>query len=515
MKVFLAIIKSPYTVAKWSVKGSIRGVKGAMAIQHGVRNWGKKEKGSYGDAAFAEEKKLAKLGHFENKGFLACVTRRGKPVFTHPERTALIIAPPGIGKSQHFIAHIHAVMERPFERIPHFVIGDAMGELWRNTRDALEAKGVRCIRLDMRNPDEWTKYDILSHLDSDWRKRFQYGEKLGALCELLVPKDADSRNSHFVDFPRLLLKCVITVNVKYEGNSKPLGSLISELISPEKRAALIERAKVYEDEFITATLETMAKMDGKPEGISMMSSSLRKLEGWHDEALRELTNYGRDEEGFYTRGWTFRDLFSADQPTAVFVVNGGSKAGADFARVAFGNAINALSDMYQDTSGPPKRDVEFIIDEAGWLGYCEAVSSAYARYRKAGARLRLCFLSSDELKKTYPDWETIWAGSDTLAFGGTNDLFFLQKVSQLAGEYTVHSKSLSESDKGSSRGRSEHPRRLVKEDEIRAKDDGEVLVLLKNMVVDGLKPWRIGKDGPDYLVRERPFLLKRLFQFGK
>lgn len=513
MKSLLAIILSPYTVSKWSAKGAIRGVKVAMTIQRGVMTWRKKDRPTYGNAAFADEKRLSAIGAFSNSGFLACVTGNGKKVFTHPERTVLMIAPPGIGKSQHFISHIRTVAERTDANLPHMVLGDAMGEIWRSTQPILEARGYRCIRLDMNRPDEWTKFDVLSHLDPDWRKRFKYGQDLEALCALLVADEAGSKQPHFVNFARLFLKCVITVNVKYEGNSKPLGSLISELISPARRAALVERAKAYDDEYVTATLDTMAKMDGKPEGVSMISTILRKLESWNDDALRELTNYGMDDEGFYTRGWTFRDLFAGDQPTAVFVVSGGSKAGADFARVVYGNAINALSSMYLDTDGPPKRDVEVIIDEAGWIGYCNAVSDAFARFRKAGARIRLCFLSLAEFKSTYPDHETIWAGSDMLAFGGSNDLEYLKKVSELAGEYTVYTRSHSESERGSSRGRSEQPMRLQKADEIRGKEDDKVVVLLKNLVVDGYKPWRKTKDGKaiEYLGGKRPSFLKRLF----
>ncbi len=515
MQLLVAIIISPYTVARWVVKGSIGGVKAAIALQVAVKRWGKKDRPTYGDASFAEERKLKNLGYFENSGFLACVTRRGKPVFTHPERTVLMVAPPGIGKSQHFIAHIHAMMERADGQLPHLMLGDAVGELRIHTAAMLSARGYDCVFLDLREPDEWSKYDVLSHLKPDWHLRYQYADDLTSLCELIVPDEPGSRQPHFVDFARLLLKCAITVNVRYEGNSKPLGDIVLDLISETRRASLIERAKSYSDDYVTAALETMAKMDGKPEGISMMSTALRKLESWNDPALRELTTFGKDMDGDYIRGWTFGDVFSSEKPVAVFIRTGGKRVGGDFSRIVYGNAINALSSMYQDSGKPPAREVEFIIDEAGLTGYCNAISKAYARFRKAGARIRLCFLSYQEFKETYPDHETLLAGSDILAFGSTNDMQLLEKVSKLAGEYTVHSKSLSESDKGSSRGKSEHPRRLQKEDEIRAKADDEVLVLLKNIVVDGLKPWRIGKNGPEYLGSKRTFFLKRLFKLGK
>ncbi len=510
MFILRATIIWPLMVVWWFLTMLVKAIVFDMkdALQFPIYAWNKwrnPPSPTHGAASYATDKTLKKLGHFNNEGFLMGVTKSGKRVFTNPERSSIIMAPPGTGKSQHFIAALRAILERPANRLPFLIIGDADGELYRATAPLMGARGYNVMRLDAVEPDEWTKYDILSDIvpplltdptnDNKWR----YDRALDALGKLLVPDEPHSKQPHFVEFARLLLKSVMTVNIKYEGNNKPIGELVNELISETKRDDLFKRSKKYGDDVVTAALGVMGKMADKPEGLSMMSTSLRKLEAWNDAAVKELTSYGPDMHGNYTRGWNFHQFFTQDQPAVLFVRTGIDKAGGDLSRVIYGNAINTVAHIRNKTGKPLKRELELFLDEAGLTGYCEPIEIAYGRQRKAGVRVRMCFLSMREFKDTYVHADDMWNGSDAVIFGGGKDSKLNKEVSELAGEYTVENKGRSESRQGESRSHSEQPRRLIKPDEIRGLGYEQALMLLDSLIVKGRKPWRRGKRGIEYL----------------
>ncbi|ACI54457.1 Type IV secretory pathway VirD4 protein-like protein [Rhizobium leguminosarum bv. trifolii WSM2304] len=472
------------------------------AVQFPLAAWRKYKnppQPTHGNAKYEDDKSLRKRGYLGNHGFLACVTDKGRKVFTSPERTVVMLAPPGSGKSQHFLADLRAKMKRPDDKLPHLIIGDAADELYQNSAKDLAARGYQIFKIDLVEPEAWSKYDVLSGLDPSVTAEVLFGRQLDAICRLFVPDEPHSKQPHFYEFARLMVKCAITINVKYEGNNKPIGDILSELIDEDGRDEMIKRSKKYGDPIVTSTLKVMAKMQDKPEGLSMMSTSLRKLEGWLDPAIREITAFGEDIHGKYSRGWRFEQMLMHDKPVALFIHSGTNETAAGpMVRLIYGNAINAVSTLL-DTGKAMPRDLEVMVDEAGLAGNCAAISHAYNRLRKAGVRIRMCFLGLTEFKETYPNAMKILAGSDLVVFGGSNEQDLNQYASDLAGEYTVHSKSESESSSGESRGRSEQPRRLIKPSEVRGLAYDKALVFIDNLVVLGKKPWRKGKNGIEFL----------------
>lgn len=488
MRYMLTIFLTPLIVLAWGITMSWEAVKGSMRMLRLVRKWRDKDKPTHGDAHFADDKFLKRKGYFKPEGFFAGVSEKGRRIYTKPERNALMMAHPGAGKSQHFIAAIRAVLERPAEKLPFMLVGDADGEIYEATAKLFASAGYNIARIDAVQPEDWSRYDVLAELDPTDEDR--YDRALDAFCRLIITEEAGSKQPHFVDFARLLLKCVITVNVKYENNDKPINELIGELINSTKREELFKRSKKYGDDYVTAALDTMGKMEGKPEGLSMMSSSLRKLEGWNNAAVRKITSYGPDLQGSYTRGWNFDKFLRQEQPAVLFLRTGIEQSGGDLSRVVYGNAINAVANIRNITRQPLTRELEIFMDEGGLTGYCNAIENAYSRQRKSGVRLRMCFLSLKEFKDTYPSADTIINGCDLVVFGGGKDDDLARKVSDLIGDFTVESRSRSESDQGESKGVNEQPRRLIKPDEIRRLGEEEALLLLDNIVVRGRKPWK-------------------------
>lgn len=454
---------------------------------------------THGNAQYQTDKELKKNGYFKHHGFLACVTEKGRKVFTNPERTVMMFAPPGIGKSAHFIADIKSKMKRPSGKLPHLIIGDAADELYASCAKDLAARGYLTFKIDLVDPEGWSKYDVLSGLDIGVGAEYLFGRQMDAICRLFVPDEPGSKQPHFYEFARLLLKCAITVNVKFEGNNKPIAEIITELMDGGKRDDLLKRSKKYGDPIITAVLDTMGKMQEKTEGFSMMTTSLRKLEGWLDPAVAEVTSFGNDVAGNYKRGWRFEQMFMSKDPIALFIHSGTNEtASGPMVRMIYGNAINAVSTLL-DTGKKMTRELELLVDEAGLAGYCNAFPHAYNRLRKAGVRLRLCFLGLEEFKDIYPNAMKMLGGCDIVAFGGSNELSQYNYLSELAGEYTVQSRSESESSSGESKGRSEQPRRLIKPAEIRGLDYEKAIAFVDNRVVLGRKPWRKVKNGIHFL----------------
>src|SRR3954463_15427964 len=65
---------------------------------------GRKGPTTHGDADWATDKELRSAGNFDPRGILMAFTDSGKPVFAHPQRSVMVMAGPGQGKSQTALA---------------------------------------------------------------------------------------------------------------------------------------------------------------------------------------------------------------------------------------------------------------------------------------------------------------------------------------------------------------------------------------------------------------------------
>lgn len=480
-----------------SIPAFIWGSKNFLAA---VRKWRDRHEPTHGNASFSSVKELRRRGYLKPEGFLMCVMGRGrwrKPVkvYTRSERSVLFMAPPGAGKSQQLISDLQDVLKRPSAKLPFIVIGDAADEMFTRLGPQFSAAGYSIAKIDPTRPDEWTKYDILSGLTPN-RPYLLYNQ-VNAICEGVVPPDPNSKNRHFADFARLLLKCVILVDVKFEGNRRTIGQIIAILLNSEERETLLKRAVLYDDVVIRETLNTMQQMQAKAshEGMSMISTSLRYLDPWNDPAVREVTTFGTDLANQYTRGWSFRKMFSHDKPVVLFIRSGYQESGGCLTRMIYSNAVNEVAELWDDTGKPLSRELLIYVDEAGLSGHVPAFVKAFTRLRKVGARLRMCFIGLDELQKCYPEnFKTFLNGCDLVVPGGGNDMDMYAYAEKLAGEFTVQSRSENESDHGQSKGRSEQARKLQKQDEFRREEMNTIFAFMDNQVVKGSPAWRKVRD---------------------
>lgn len=493
----LGVVLAVLNVALGLIVSFPRYVWGSWNFLLAVKRWRQKGKPTHGDASFALDKTLKQRGYLNPQGALMGISPKGRRFYGRDERSVILMAPPGAGKSQHFIADLRQVLARPPAKLPFLIIGDAADELYRKLAPRMQSAGYEIAKIDVPEPHLGTKLDILSGIhpgnpdDPDDVRKYTFYTKVEQLCEAMIPDEPNSKNPHFVDFTRLLLSCAVIVDIKYEGNQRPVGDIIDMLVDDEARGEMLKRAEGYKDPHLRATLRTMAKFQDKPEGLSMMSTSLRKLKTWNHPAVREITTFGPDMNNRYTRGWNFSQMLSQEKPVVVFIRSGYQDAGSSLTRIVYNKAISEIAELWDATGTPLPRDLLIYIDEAGMTGYCPAFVRAFSRLRKVGVRLRMAFVGMEEFRETYANnSKTILDGCDLVVYGGSSDMDLNEYASKRAGETTVQSRSENESDHGQSKGKSEQPRRLVKFDEFTRLDLDRQVAFIDNLVVKGPKTWR-------------------------
>jgi type IV secretion system protein VirD4 len=481
----LAYIIMP--VVWWMVAGVYGAIRGELVKP--------KPSNTHGNASFATDKELQKAGNLSPGGFMLGVTKSKKRVYTDPEKSALMFAGPGQGKSQTIIAGIMALS--PKQVLPHMLVGDAAGEIYAKTASHFQALGYLIGFIDISNPDNGMKCDILAALD---KGSHQFEQDLDDLGFLLVTPEPETKQPHFVEFSREVVIAAIRLNVLHEGNTKTLPEIISELLNEKKRAELAKRLDVIDDEKAVDPVKTFIEMAAKPEGTSMRTTMTRKLSPWRKDNVHKLSLFGEDMYGRRNRGWTFSQVYRNEKPVVIFVRQGLAGNTGDVARAVYGNAINAVKKQWDNTGLPLNRPLKVIIDEPKKVGYCKAVVDAHNELRKAKVTTLMPFLSLSSLYETYnKDAETLFNGSDIVLFGATKEMELLQRMSKLVGDYTVESRSMSESDHGESRSRNEQARAVIKPDEIMRMDEPEALMIVGNRATRGLKGFEKTKNGPKYL----------------
>lgn len=444
---------------------------------------------THGDAEWATIKQLKKAGNLDPKGFFLC-RMDGKRIFTHHERSALMMAAPGTGKSQTIIAGVHALKYADVK--PTLIISDSANEIYDACANTLREMGYDVGKIDLQKPEMGAKYDILSmlrknHLDLD----------LEDLCDLLLPPDKKDPHPHFRTFARMMIYDAIALNVKYEGNTKSIADITMELIDDGQRDGLIKRMKAHGTEFAAVKLFDQL---GSNEGPSMLSTSLNHVRVWSADRIKRVSLNGVEEGKTINRGWTWEDVLTHEKPSAIFIRTGlsGGAAGAQFTRVVMGNAVNTVMRMWDAMSRPLPRPLRIISDEAADMGRCTAIVKAHNVLRKAHVTVMLCFLSKAALDSTYADdAETLWNGCDHVVFGGCKDNRTNKAYSELIGQTTRLTGSMDAS--GASRGFNEMGAPLIRPNQILQLGKGEAIAYLGNLPVRGEKAYSFDKKGrPQY-----------------
>lgn len=442
--------------------------------------WGSKKLNTHGDADWAKDKELKKAGNFEAGGFLLCHTESGKPIYAKRNRGAIVLAAPDQGKSVNIVANFRSKQFLHFSQRQHLLVHDPAGELHAKGKAILEAHGYLVCKIDLINPASGIVYDLQSFLDP---KRVSFGNDLRSMCEGVIAEEPNSRQPHFVEYARKMLQDAIARNMLFKEGRQSFPEVVAELLNEKKRTAMIKDMESLPYDF--NALDVFNKMSG-PEGVSMLSTSLRKLDPWTLENIALVSKTEAIEGN--PRGWSFEHMFNSVKPCALFVRTGLSPGGGDFARAVFSNAVNTIRRDWDAIGMANPRGLQVFIDEAAKLGKCTALLEGHNELRKANYSQFLSYVSFTAMKDAFgPDAETLFNGCDHIIFPGNQDMDTNERYSKIIGEMTIESGSRSENSYGESKGKNEQARRLVKADEIRRSEFTRCYAIAGNLAIKGRK----------------------------
>lgn len=443
---------------------------------------------THGDADWATDKELKASEAFEPRGFLLCFTNSGKRVFGRKNRGAIVIAGPGQGKSQNVLANFKAKALLHYEKREHLFVHDISNELWQHGKPILEKLGYSCEKIDLVDPSAGVAYDVQSYLDF---KSMHYKTSLKALTHGLIAPEPGSRQPHFVDFARIMLEDVLTLN-QMEGGGKTVPECVDELMSKKKREALFKRMELAPYDF--NAMDIFSRMKGD-EGIGMESTTLRKLDPWLLDSIREVSKVERTPEK--PCGWTFDEMLTSEKPCALFVRTGLAPGGGEFARAVFMNLVNSIRRQWDIAGRESPRGIQAFVDEFARLGTCTALIEGFGELRKAGFSIWIGALSYADMEDLYGKGaKKLFNGSDHIILPGNQDMEVNEVYSRMIGEMTIESGSHSQSAHGESSGKNEQARRRVKADEIRREKVGSSFAIVENLAVKGLATFYIKKGKP-------------------
>jgi len=472
---------------------------------------GRKELTTHGDANWAAVKELRANGHLDALGwFCASLLRQGRfwrwmpvawrrmRVFTHRDASLLLIAPKGRGKSQSIIAAIREQASRTVQ--PDLVIGDPAGDIEAGTRETLRQAGYSIIRIDLIKPPTGQTYDVLNILRP--LSLFDFDRDVDQLCQLILPDDVNTRESHFQEFSRILLAGTITYMLNKRPNETTLYRVVEVLTTDAKeRRLMFDDMKKDGSSLVRQAVNAYEEAGDREKG-SFSTTMTRKLKVWLRESVKHVTQTSKMlPNGDIDRGWTWEDVYESEFPVVVYIKTGlGTDEGA-VARLIMGNAVNTRRRMWNHIGNEGKpfpKPLRVIADEARTIGNCNAFMDANNELRKAGVSTLLSYISLRDVRNIFPEADTLIAGSDIVVFGGSNEMAFYEEVSKILGDKTIESGSKSESAHGNSKGASEQAIRLGKSDQLRRLRYEECVVVLDILALRALKPFSRKTNSVEY-----------------
>lgn len=155
---------------------------------------------------------------------------------------------------------------------------------------------------------------------------------------------------------------------------------------------------------------------------------------WYDAHMADFMyppgGYNPIDEGIRPG---YHSVFLIVPPTKIDVT-------APVVRVILHTIINEMiTASAQSVEGPPDRKVTycpvlFLIDEFPQLGYMDVIEKSIAIVRSANLRFWLFVQDLNQLRTTYPKWQSILANTRAKMFFQCNDMETAEEVSKLVGE---------------------------------------------------------------------------------
>ncbi|WP_189524102.1 type IV secretory system conjugative DNA transfer family protein [Mesorhizobium sp. M8A.F.Ca.ET.165.01.1.1] len=458
----------------------------------------------HGDAKWADYAMLTKAMAFKRGGLLyGLFSKKGVAVdkllrlYAHPESSVIGIAAKGMGKTQSTIAMLRDQVTGADK--PDILCLDPAGDVSAVTVDLMRANGYDVKVADFRNADSSDPLDVCSILDPSDP---MFDQTLMGFCEGAVEDDSGGRDEHWTESSRGLVYAILFGFMKVDGERTPMFKMAQALTDAKERTKVFKRFAHLYNPTLRAGLNAFLEASDKERG-SFTTTVTRKVRVWLLDGVRRITS-----EHSVARSWTFRELWTADKPSAVFIIVGlrsdRNSEGA-VARVAITNAVMTRQKMWdegkrRDRNFKFRRRMVAAIDEGLMLGNCRAIVDANVQLRKAGWLQWLMYPSLEDVRELFgrAAAASLMGGCIRFVFGGSGELGTYREFSEQLGKTTIDNPNYNESDRGASTGGSAASRNLANPDELRGMPDTMGAAIVRDLNVQFYKPYGFRNGEPYY-----------------
>jgi type IV secretion system protein VirD4 len=442
----------------------------------------RKPSAAFGTAAWMSEGLMRKLGMFAGRGLLLGRTLSGAVLCIPRYCHVLCIGSPGSGKT---VSVILPNLFRQRRTSSSCVVFDTKGELYQQTAKRL---GGRVIRLAPFS-DGKEKFNPFDTIPASSPLLIDHAK---AMANAIVVRTGLEHDSHWNDSAENVISGVsILVLMQMRGMERTLSSVreiccsAPLLLKAAEHLVQIGSIPARMGNSIFMLFETMRGADGQAvkvlgkEGASVMSTVLRHLSFLDSNMVEESVSSSTFQVEELLRART--TLFLQIPPEMLESQRG-------LLRLWVATLIRVLG-----REGSERQEILFLLDEASALGGLSALEEAMVRGRSAGLRLLLVYQSDSQVKKAFPNKESLlYDNCSTQIYLGATGIETAERISKSLGDYTQTIRSYGRNSGGSSQfgqngqsttsyswGQSSD----VKEDKRALLDPSEVLRLDKSLLI--------------------------------
>lgn len=401
---------------------------------------------------------------YEGNGGAIVARHKDKLYIDDDTVNTIILGMTRSGKGELYILPMIDVLSRSMEK-PSMIINDMKGELATFTYDTLKRRGYKVHIVNLIDPSQSMKVDLLKPIISAWNKGDKDDAQLmvKAITHTIFPPDEMGDDAFWRDgavslvngFILSLLELIDTdkkIEITFPSITMELTRLVSEkngLATHFKNLSSQSLGKIEAGTFLSGT----DKMQGS--FVSIATSKLRNFTLEKFKIMMSRSDLNFEEIGFGDPHAIF--LVIPDYDTSNHYI-----ASLVLRQIYDANIKRASKEVDQKT----KRRIHFLFDEFGNMPPIADMGAIITAGLSRGLIFHLVLQDFQQLEKKYPnDAGTIKANCGNLLYILSGDPNTLDYISNQCGSITTENYSRSEKDESMSVSIMERP--LISPDELR------------------------------------------------
>ncbi|RPF47702.1 type IV secretion system protein VirD4 [Hydrogenoanaerobacterium saccharovorans] len=441
--------------------------------------------GQYGKARWATEKEIREynavlpMGKEKESGFVLGRTDKGEWIVDTSDMSALLIGPPGCGKTTRnilpTIMYNAIVNKKTNGKGASMIVTDLKGDAIRLCGTFLEKHGYNIVYLNLREPFKSYNFNLLNNVNKNMHayrnatnerdKLIAYGkaERYAKILAQSIVYNIDTQNTsdasaYFNETAQGLITGIILLVSEYAVNEDEKhilsvfnliidlnGTVDSDAANPNQKNKLQELLEHIDNPRIKQYVGPAMSADFRS-SMNIFSSALGKLVGLIDAEMEQMISKHSPE---------IDDVSFIDTPTAVFIICPDENPTRYFFGTLFLRYF--LNDLIEQArtngTGVLPRQVLCLWDEFGNMPTIKNVDVLFSAARSAGIRIMPALQSLAQLQKSYNQTtakiirETCQITVTTYVAPQAYDS--AKEISQILDNHTVQSGSVSMGKGGS------------------------------------------------------------------